>query len=89
MTFSTTKGLMHIAAQKLLNRLSEVERCLIRRATSEDAINGLYNDFKPELPGGHLYGGTVEEGRQAMREVHAAVGAKFAIDSKKNTFGHD
>jgi hypothetical protein len=77
---------MHIAAQKLLNRLSEVERCQIRRATSEDAVNGLYNDFKPELPGGNLHGGTVEEGRQAMREVHAAVGGQFAIDSQNPLF---
>lgn len=73
---------MNAAAQALYLRLSEVERIKIRAATSEGAFLALYHNFKAELPGSNLHGGTEVEGIKAMKEVVAKVNEDFTRKSQ-------
>lgn len=76
------------AAQQFLARLTEVEKIRIRAASaSESSIIGLYNDYKAELPGGNLLGGTQAEGVEAMRQVHTSLSETYAERSKLTGFG--
>lgn len=74
------------AAQHLVTRLTETERIQIRSASTEAAVVGLYHQFKSELPGGHLHGGTEADGIEAMKQVVVQVNAEFTVASQTTGF---
>lgn len=73
-------------AELLVARMTEVEKMNIRRSLSEDAIAARYFDFRPELSGGKLHGGTIEEGITEMKQIRAIVTAKFIESSTSPIF---
>ena len=86
MILPSMKGHM-LNAQALVVRMSEVEKIKIRSATEAGLIS-LYYDFQAELSGGHLKGGTVEEGIREMQEVSATLSADFNAKSASSEFGN-
>lgn len=77
---------MNVAAQALVTRLTEVEKMRIRAAQTEAAVLALYHDYRPELPGGHLHGGTEADGVAAMKEVVAQINADFVAAGRTSGF---
>jgi hypothetical protein len=74
------------AQTALFRRLSDVERIQLRAVTSRDGLISKYYDYQAELPGGVMKGGSVEEGIQAMQEVHDMVMEEFKAKSNTNCF---
>lgn len=60
-------------AKLLAARLSDVERGMLLLNQSEGAIIAAYHNYRAELSGGHLRGGTEEQGIAEMREVFQMV----------------
>jgi hypothetical protein len=63
-------------AQILAARLSGVEKAKVL-AAGPGGLYSVYHDFKPELSGGHLRGGTEAQGIAEMKQVIEIVDAEF------------
>jgi hypothetical protein len=63
-------------AQKLAARLSQVEKSKIL-AAGPNGLYSIYHDFKAELSGGNLRGGTEAQGIAEMKETIELVVADF------------
>ena len=63
-------------AERLAARMTSVEKAKVLAAGSQGLI-ATYHDFKSELSGGRLHGGTEEQGIKEMEETVSLVAAEF------------